>query len=118
EGAIEARAFRQRIDRLFDDVDVLLCPVASITAPPLVDDETIIAVFGDDHRNVIRLTRLTSYWDLDGTPAISLPWGFDGDGLPHAVRRGTRGGTDEALLSIAARLEVEAPDRGRRPPLD
>ena len=28
EGAIDARAFRQRIDQLFDDVDVLLCPVA------------------------------------------------------------------------------------------
>src|SRR5262245_48728851 len=25
---------------------------------------------------------------------------------------------DEALLSLAARLEVEAPDRGRRPPVD
>ena len=37
EGAIEARAFRQRIDRLFDEIDVLLCPVSSITAPPQVD---------------------------------------------------------------------------------
>jgi amidase len=118
EGAIEARTFRNRIDRLFDEIDVLLCPVAAITAPPQVDDETIIAVFGDDHRNIIRLTRLTSYWDLAATPAISLPWGFDGDGLPLAVQLVTRVGTDEALLSIAARLEVEAPDRGRRPPLE
>jgi Asp-tRNA(Asn)/Glu-tRNA(Gln) amidotransferase A subunit family amidase len=118
EGAIQARAFRQRIDRLFDDIDVLLCPVSSITAPPQVDDETIIAIFGDDHRNIIRLTRLTSFWDLAATPAISLPWGFDGDGLPFAVQLVTRVGTDEALLSIAARLEVEAPDRGSRPPLE
>ena len=51
-------------------------------------------------------------------PAIALPWGFDGDGLPFAVQLVTRVGTDEALLSIAARLEVEAPDRGRRPPLE
>jgi Asp-tRNA(Asn)/Glu-tRNA(Gln) amidotransferase A subunit family amidase len=116
--AIEARAFRQRIDRAFDDVDVLLCPVGSITAPPQVDDETIIAIFGNDHRNIIRLTRLTSFWDLAGTPAISLPWGFDRDGLPLAVQLVTRVGTDEALLSFAARLEVEAPDRGRRPPLE
>jgi amidase len=118
EGAIDARAFRQRIDRLFDDIDVLLCPVSGITAPPQVDDDTIIAVFGDDHRNVIRLTRLTSYWDLAGTPAIALPWGFDGDGLPLAVQLVTRVGTDEALVSLAARLEQEAPGRGRRPPLE
>jgi amidase len=75
-------------------------------------------VFGDDHRNVIRLTRLTSYWDLAGTPAIALPWGFDGDGLPLAVQLVTRVGTDEALVSLAARLEQEAPGRGRRPPLE
>jgi amidase len=117
-GATQARAFRQGVDRVFDDVDVLLCPVSSITAPPQVDDETIIAIFGDDHRNIIRLTRLTSYWDLAATPAISVPWGFDGDGLPLAVQLVTRVGTDEALLSIAARLEVEAPDRGRRPPVE
>ena len=117
-GAIGARAFRQRIDRLFDEVDALLCPVSSITAPPQIPDEVIIEVFGNDHRNIMRLTRLTSFWDLAATPAIALPWGFDGDGLPHAVQLVTRVGTDEALLSIAARLEAEAPDRGRRPALD
>ncbi|MEW6272556.1 MAG: amidase [Thermodesulfobacteriota bacterium] len=118
EGAIRARAFRQRIDRMFDEVDALLCPVAALTASPLVDDETIIRIFGDDHRNVLRLTRLTSYFDLAATPAISLPWGFAEDGLPLAVQLVTRVGSDEKLLSLAARLEVEAPDRGRRPPLE
>jgi amidase len=116
-GAIAARAFRQRIDRLFDDVDVLLCPVSGIAAPPQVDDDTIIAIFANDHRNVLRLTHLTSFWDLAATPAIALPWGFDGDGLPLAIQLVSRVGSDEALLSIAARLEAEAPDRGRRPPL-
>jgi amidase len=117
-GAIEARAFRQRIDQLFDEIDVLLCPVSPIAAPPQVGDEMIIEIFGNDHRNIIRLTRLTSFWDLAATPAISLPWGFDRDGLPLAVQLVTRVGTDETLLSIAARLEIEAPDRGRRPPLE
>jgi amidase len=117
-GAIEARAFRQRIDRLFDEIDVLLCPVASLSAPPLVEEELLIEIFASDHRNIIRLTRLTSFWDLGATPAISLPWGFDRSGLPLAVQLVTRVGTDEALLSLAARLEVEAPDRERRPPLE
>ncbi len=118
EGTIAARAFRQRIDQLFDGIDVLLCPVSQLTAPPYVGDEIITDIFGNDHRNIMRLTRLTSYWDLAATPAISLPWGFDPDGLPLAVQLVTRVGTDEALLSLAARLEAEAPDRGRRPPLD
>ena len=68
--------------------------------------------------NILRLTRLTSYWDLAATPAVSLPWGFDADGLPHSIQLVGRVGMDEALLSIAARLEIEAPDRGRRPPLE
>jgi amidase len=118
EGAIQARAFRQRIDQLFDDIDVLLCPVAALSAPQQIDDETIIAIFANDHRNIIRITRLTSYWDLAATPAIALPWGFNEDGVPLSIQLVTRIGTDEALLSIAARLEVEAPDRGRRPALD
>jgi amidase len=118
DGAIDARAFRQRIDRLFDEIDVLLCPVSQLTAAPQVGDEIITEIFGNDHRNIIRLTRLTCFWDLAATPAISLPWGFAGDGLPLAVQLVTRVGTDEALLSIAARLEAEAPDRGRRPPLE
>ena len=115
-GAIAARAFRQRIDRVFDEVDVLLCPVSQLTAAPVVDHEIVTQIFADDHRNIIRFTRLTSFWDLAGTPAISLPWGFDAYGLPLAVQLVTRVGTDELLLSLAARLEGEAPDRGRRPP--
>jgi amidase len=118
QGSIEARAFRQRIDRVFDDVDVLLSPIASLTAPPIVDEEMVISIFASDHRNIIRLTRLTSYWDLAATPAISLPWGFDAEGLPLAIQLVTRIGADEALLSLAARLEAEAPDRGRRPSLE
>jgi Asp-tRNA(Asn)/Glu-tRNA(Gln) amidotransferase A subunit family amidase len=51
-------------------------------------------------------------------PAVSLPWGFNEDGVPLAVQLVTRIGTDETLLSIAARLEVEAPDRERHPALD
>ena len=118
EGGIEARAFRQEIDALFADVDVLLCPTAALTASRMVDDDTIIQIFAEDHRNVLRFTRLTSYFDLAGTPAISLPWGFDPEGLPLAVQLVTRVGADEALLSLAARLEVEAPDRGRHPALE
>jgi amidase len=115
DGAVHARAFRQQVDRLFDEIDLLLCPVAALTASPQVDDQTIIAIFGDDHRNVLGFTCLTSYWDLAGTPAISLPWGFAADGLPLAIQLVARVGRDEALLSLAARLEAEAPDRGRRP---
>ena len=117
-GTISARAFRQRIDQLFDQVDVLLCPVSLLTASPLVGDDMLIEIFANDHRNVLRFARLTNYWNLAATPAISLPWGFDGDGLPLAVQLVTRVGTDEALLSIAARLEAEAPNRGRRPSLE
>ena len=117
-GAVEARAFRHRVDRLFEEIDVLLSPVSPFTAPPLIGEDQFIEFFGNDHRNTLRVLRFTCLWDLAATPAISLPWGFDSNGLPLAVQLVTRVGTDEALLSIAARLEVEAPDRGRRPPLE
>lgn len=116
--AIAARAFRQHVDRLFDDIDVLLCPVSQLSASPQVEDPMLADIFGNDHRNIVRFTRLTSFWNLAATPALSLPWGFDHDGLPLAVQLVTRVGTDELLLSLAARLEAEAPQPGRRPPLD
>ena len=94
-----------------------MAPVSQLTASPVVDHETITDIFAADHRNIIRFTRLTSFWDLAATPAISLPGGFDEYGMPLAVQLVTRVGSDEALLSLAARLEAEAPDRGRRPPL-
>lgn len=117
DGAIRARAFRHRIDRLFDAIDLLLCPAWPFAATRLRGDERDIAMQGIRGGNPLYAARFTCLWNLAATPALSLPWGFDAEGLPLAVQLIGRVGADEALLSIAARLEVEAPRPGMRPPL-
>ena len=53
-------------------VDALVMPVAPSTAPPLEDGT------GDGS--------LCAPWSTIGVPAISLPTGLDGAGLPFAVQ--------------------------------
>jgi Asp-tRNA(Asn)/Glu-tRNA(Gln) amidotransferase A subunit family amidase len=117
EAAIAARAFRHRIDRLFDTIDVLICPSWPFPATRLRGDERDIAMQGVEGANPLYAARFTCLWNLAATPAISLPWGFNADGLPLAIQLVGRVGSDESLLSVAARLEREAPEDGRRPAL-
>ena len=117
EAAIGARAFRHTIDRLFDEIDVLLCPAWPFTATPLVGDERSIEMQDTERGSPLYPARFACLWNLAAAPALSLPWGFQDEGLPLAVQLVGRVGADEALLSMAARLEAEAPERDRRPPL-
>ena len=82
----------ERIDQLFDEIDVLLCPVSSITAPPQTPDETIIAIFENDHRNIIRLTRLTSFW----AHKIQLTASNDSQKLMRPSTSSVEGGNDRS----------------------
>jgi len=58
EGCIAARAFRRRIVRLFDAIDLLLCPAGPFPAPHLRGDERDIAMQGID--GVTRYTQRAS----------------------------------------------------------
>ena len=119
DASIRARAFRYQIDCLFDEIDVLLCPAAPSAATLLTGDQRRTSdVARGSGRNPLYPFRYTCLWNLAGTPAVSLPWGFTAGGLPLAVQLVGRRRADDALLSIAARLEAEAPDVGRRPPLE
>jgi len=117
EAAIGARAFRHRIDRLFASIDVLLCPAWPFAATRLGGDERDIVMAGVAGENPRCVVRFTCLWNLAATPAVAIPWGSGSDGLPLAVQLVARANEDAALLSIAARLEPEAPARNTRPPL-
>lgn len=115
EAAIAARAFRHRIDRLFDGIDVLICPAWPFPATRLRGDERDFAMQGAEGANPLYAARFTCLWNLAATPAISIPWSFNATGLPLAIQLVGRVGADESLLSTAACLEREAPARGRHP---
>jgi amidase len=108
------RRLHQRLGRLFADHDVLMMPVMSEPAVPagIMEGRGATATYlweaGWVPFNVL--------WNSTGQPAISLPAGFSGAGLPVAVQMIARPDQEATLLSLAAQLERERPWAHRRPP--
>jgi amidase len=102
-----------RIAALWDEFDVLMTP-ALATAP--------VAAEGGYGRAApvaidiaVRMTPFTAVFNLTGQPAITVPVGVDGAGLPTAVQLVGRVGAEDVLYSLAGQLEQAAPWEQRRP---
>lgn len=94
---------RRRVARLFDEVDVLLSPVAG-TGPSRVSEPDVVTLGG--MRAELRSTVLphTVLQDLCGLPACAVPAGSDRDGLPVGVQVSGPFGADALVLDVAALL--------------
>jgi amidase len=112
-GAREADA--ARVNAIFDSCDVLLMPVMGGTALPVRRWEGQGAL-----RTVLGMSSFYPFcvpWNHLGNPAMSVPAGFDADGMPLAVQVISRPGDEATLLSLAAQLESERPWADARPPI-
>lgn len=90
----QRRELVARMDVLFGDVDVLLLPMTDRVAPVLTDEQAVID---------FTARSAGSPFSLTGHPAVSVPAGFDRNGLPVAVQLAT-GFLQEARLMRAARV--------------
>jgi Asp-tRNA(Asn)/Glu-tRNA(Gln) amidotransferase A subunit family amidase len=94
---------RRRLAAIFDQVDVIAWPTIPAPAPPLdapmveLPSGTLTA----DQANV----RGAALANLTGIPAISMPVGLSGEGLPIALQLQAAWGNDELLLDAAEALE-------------
>jgi amidase len=96
-----------RILALWDDIDVLVTPGLATTAiaaeggfgkaMPLALDQAA------------RFTPFTAIFNLTGQPAVTIPAGFGGDGLPLSVQLVGRLGAERTLYSLAGQLEQSRP---------
>jgi len=103
----EAQSTGWRFGRMFTTYDVLLTPTLPLPAPELgvIDTtrpEAMYTVAGD-------YSSLTSFVNVTGQPAMSVPFGLDSDGLPIGVQFIADMGREGLLLSLAARIEEAAP---------
>jgi aspartyl-tRNA(Asn)/glutamyl-tRNA(Gln) amidotransferase subunit A len=97
EAGLRARAeYRERIDELFGDVDLLITPTLPFVPPPTGLDERDLRA---------GLTRLTWPFNVIGAPALALPCGTAEDGLPASVQLVGRPGADALVLGAGALLE-------------
>jgi amidase len=105
----------KRINRIFEDHDVLLLPV--IGEPPVPVEKWSSR---GGQWTLAGMTRRTGFgppWNYLGNPAAAVPAGFTDDGLPLSVQLVGRPNDEATLLSLAAQLEAERPWAGRHPPV-
>jgi amidase len=116
---LDANAAFQRaaitVARFQERYDVILSPVF---AQPVIElgkvDLTDVATYT---ANVLTYSPFTALYNQTGQPAMSLPLGTDGKGLPIGIMIAGRYGDEALLYALAGQLEAAAPWAQRRPPL-
>jgi len=94
---------RREVDRALHGVDGLILPALSIEAPP-IGAETV-AVNGGTEPVRSAMLRCTQLFNLTGHPAISLPCGVTGGGLPIGLQIVGHSGRTPELLRVARTVE-------------
>jgi aspartyl-tRNA(Asn)/glutamyl-tRNA(Gln) amidotransferase subunit A len=102
------RAWRVRVLRAFDDVDLLLTPTTNATAPLREGADMIEVTAG--------LTRFTYPWSLAGLPAASIPSGLAPDGLPTGAQLAAAPWRDALVLRAGHAIQAVTDWHRLRPP--
>jgi aspartyl-tRNA(Asn)/glutamyl-tRNA(Gln) amidotransferase subunit A len=108
-------AVRQAMGELFavHRLDALITPTVAATATRA---EAMTIVFADGEELVhAGFTRLTMPFNATGQPALSVPCGFDGDGLPIGLQVVGAPFAEATLARIGAAVELAAGWSARRP---
>jgi amidase len=88
---------RVRVDAFMESYDAILCPVSGSTALPH-------GFTRDPQKGQVRTN--TFLYSLSGNPAVCVPVGLDGAGLPVGLQVVGRKWEDRTALHIAALLEA------------
>ena len=97
-----------RFVQFFKQYDFLLLPTTPIPAP-LIEGSNAV-------EQARRLTRFTAPFNLTGLPAISVPCGFNQEGLPIGLQIVVKAWNEAALLQAAHAYERETNWGKRYPP--
>nr|WP_210422621.1 amidase [Cryobacterium sp. BB307] len=107
--------FERSVIRQFAPFDAIVTPALALTPRPVgwYDND-------DPERNFeqqCQYTPFTSFVNVSGLPAISLPVAVTADGLPMGVQLIGRPGGEHVLLAIGAQLERRLQWQRRHPPM-
>ena len=81
------RRFARRVDAMFDEADVLICPSTDTTAPATL--------------STTGTPKFQAPWSCAGVPVVSIPCGLADDGMPAAIQLVAPYGQDAMLLQVA-----------------
>ncbi|MEV0322527.1 amidase [Streptomyces sp. NPDC050658] len=88
---------QQALDELLDRVDVIVCPTASIGAPPF--DALADEAGHQDHAGVFGMIH-TPYWNALANPVLAVPMGCTAAGLPLSMQIAGPVAGETAILRV------------------
>jgi aspartyl-tRNA(Asn)/glutamyl-tRNA(Gln) amidotransferase subunit A len=97
------RAMRREFDQIWQQVDCFLAPTTPATAPRVGD--TTVRLGGRDEDVRLAATRLVRGINALGLPALSMPCGLSGAGLPIGLQIVGPAFEEALLLKVGAALE-------------
>jgi aspartyl-tRNA(Asn)/glutamyl-tRNA(Gln) amidotransferase subunit A len=97
------RQFQRDFERLWTEVDCLIAPTTPMTAPRI--GETSVRLGGSDHEVRLAATRLVRGVNVLGIPALSLPCGLSGSGMPIGLQIIGAAMQEALILRVGAALE-------------
>lgn len=100
--------FQKRIDKIFDDFDVIAAPSLPVAATSLDTNLETDLSFADP---------LGGIGNLCGLPAISVPCGFTAKNLPIGLQFLARVRNDHALIDAANLFQRHTQWHQQRPPV-
>jgi aspartyl-tRNA(Asn)/glutamyl-tRNA(Gln) amidotransferase subunit A len=100
------RAARRDLREAFADVDAVVCLTAGTGAPSLE---------GFDFLSLLPLPVFAGYWNATGLPAMSVPMGFDRDGLPLGLQIAGRAWDEATVLRVGHTYQQRTDWHRRRP---
>ena len=96
-------SYRRQTNAALDSVDVLITPATPIIAPKI--GTTKSAIGGNEEPIGNALTRYTTFFNMSGHPALTLPVALHTKGLPMGVQVIGRHYDEERVLLAAAAIE-------------
>jgi aspartyl-tRNA(Asn)/glutamyl-tRNA(Gln) amidotransferase subunit A len=107
------RVGQAALHELFQSVDIVATPTASVGAPVESD-------FASDDRSFSELMQMvhTFYWDAVGNPVLVVPTGFTGDGMPLSLQLAGRPFEEATLLRVGRAYQTATSWHERIPVLD
>lgn len=107
--------YRQQMDALFREVDLLITPTIPMVAPPI--GATTVITAGKEEPLGNAYARFMSFFNLTGHPAMSIPSGWHSTGLPMGAQMIARPFEESTLLRAGHALERALNIPKRRPAL-
>jgi amidase len=93
------------LDRLLDDWDVFICPVAATPAISHIPHMSNVVVAGQEINYFERGTYYAMAFNLTGHPVVVIPAGYSADGLPIGIQIVGRRWDEIRLLALARQID-------------